>query len=177
MNHKQVKQAFYTPTPVARRVAARAEIAPGMSVLEPSCGEGALIKAVLEIAPVEITGYDTDADALDRIHLGSRDRISLVTRDFLKVEPSPTFDRVVMNPPFTRGADIEHVTHALGFVRPGGILVAITSPSWENAASRKAAAFRERLESFQYETEGIEAGSFKSSGTGIATMMLKVWVP
>ena len=37
------------------------------------------------------------------------------------------FDRVVMNPPFCRGRDLDHVRHALRFVAPGGRLVAIMS--------------------------------------------------
>lgn len=179
VNHQQVKQAFYTPEPLAQRVAQWADIKPGMTVLEPSCGEGALIKAVLAIASVEITGYDTDPFALDRARTRCTgyESLSLEIRDFLKVEAKPIFDRVVMNPPFTRGQDIEHVTHALGFVKPGGILVSITSPSWMGAASKKAQAFRERLYLLGHETEIIEKGAFKASGTGIATMMLKVHVP
>jgi hypothetical protein len=40
--------------------------------------------------------------------------------DFLTVEVVPQFDRVVMNPPFAKQADIWHVQHALKFLKPGG---------------------------------------------------------
>ena len=36
-----------------------------------------------------------------------------------------TFDRIVMNPPFDHGADIRHIEHARGKLKPGGRLVAI----------------------------------------------------
>ena len=36
-----------------------------------------------------------------------------------------TFDRIVMNPPFTNGDDIKHIMHALKMLKPGGRLVAI----------------------------------------------------
>src|SRR3546814_1986146 len=32
-----------------------------------------------------------------------------------------------MNPPFDRGRDCDHVRHALAFLKPGGVLVAIMS--------------------------------------------------
>ena len=35
------------------------------------------------------------------------------------------FDAVLMNPPFGRGADVEHITHALTMLKPGGCLVAL----------------------------------------------------
>ena len=36
-----------------------------------------------------------------------------------------TFDRIVMNPPFSRDQDARHVNHAFSFLKPGGKLVAI----------------------------------------------------
>src|SRR3546814_4046174 len=47
--------------------------------------------------------------------------------DFLTLPPSPIYDRIVMNPPFDRGRDCDHVRHAFGFLKPGGILVAVMS--------------------------------------------------
>ncbi len=35
------------------------------------------------------------------------------------------FDKILMNPPFENGADIRHIMHALGMLKPGGRLVAI----------------------------------------------------
>ncbi len=46
--------------------------------------------------------------------------------DFLQLNGDMgAFDRVVMNPPFENGADIKHIQHALGMLKPGGRLVAI----------------------------------------------------
>ena len=47
------------------------------------------------------------------------------------------FDRVVMNPPFGAGADIQHITHALKMLKPGGRLVALCANGpRQNAALR-----------------------------------------
>lgn len=94
VNHQQLKQAFYTPSDLAARVVEAAAIGPHMVVLEPSCGEGSLIAAVLASDPrVLVQGYDTDADALDRIPADPR--VKLDCRDFLAVPPW-LYDRVVM---------------------------------------------------------------------------------
>ena len=39
------------------------------------------------------------------------------------------YDRIVMNPPFEAGQDIDHVRHAFQFLKDGGRLVSIMSPS------------------------------------------------
>jgi len=48
-NLKQQFQAFYTPAPLAARMAELADVKPGMLVLEPSAGMGALAEAVNQV--------------------------------------------------------------------------------------------------------------------------------
>ena len=71
-----------------------------------------------------------------------------------------------MNPPATKGPDFKHVCHADDFLAPGGILVAITSP-WQPAT---LAELRKRVKTVT--AEPIPAGTFKESGTFIATQFL-----
>jgi hypothetical protein len=66
-----------------------------------------------------------------------------------------------MNPPFARQADIDHVLHAMQFLRRGGLLVAIMSASVKFRSNAKTAAFR-RLGGRILE---LPDGSFKTSGT------------
>src|SRR3546814_10577644 len=50
--------------------------------------------------------------------------------DFLSMTPAPLdreYDRVIMNPPFERRADIRHVNHASTFLKPNGLLVSVMS--------------------------------------------------
>ena len=59
--------------------------------------------------------------------------------DFLEMNGSiGDFDRIVMNPPFERGADIRHIRHAYEHLRPGGRLVAICA-----GGPRQVTAFRD----------------------------------
>jgi hypothetical protein len=60
--------------------------------------------------------------------------------DFLLLKPDPAnlYDRVVMNPPFDRERDIDHVMHALSFLKLDGFLIAIMSAGTEFRETRKA---------------------------------------
>jgi len=181
-------QAFYTPAPLADRVVAAAVAAGcikhGSTVLEPSAGEGALALAAIHRAAVSVTMYDIDEvalararDATSKVVASSGGSVCVGLHDFLHVVPAPTYDAVLMNPPFTRGADIAHVTHAWGFVRPGGVLVAIMSPHFQHASTKAAIAFRALLESLgnRVETEDIPAGTFEH--TGVATVLVLMRKP
>ncbi len=46
-------------------------------------------------------------------------------RDFLALPPDPTFDSVLVGPPYPGDSGIEHVRHAYQFLRPGGHLAAV----------------------------------------------------
>src|SRR3546814_13421981 len=66
--------------------------------------------------------------------------------DFLTLPPSPIYDRIVMNPPFDRGRDCDHVRHAFGFLKPGGILVAVMSARAEFRDDKRHRAFHRIVE-------------------------------
>lgn len=161
---------FPTPAAVVARMLDHAQITPGMRVLEPSAGHGAIADAVkaqgaeLQLCEVNCTlaeiltakGY-----AVDR-------------GDFLEAVPSPTFDRVVMNPPFENMQDVDHVRHAFGFLKPGGRLVAIMSPSPFFNGRSKGAEFRAWLDGLVHEVYDLPAGTFKESGTGVASKLVVI---
>jgi len=81
-----------------------------------------------------------------------------------------SFDRVVMNPPFSGRADIAHVRHAHSFLRPGGRLAAIMSNGVAFREDRLAREFRE----FVAANDGVISpnpdGAFLESGTGVRTV-------
>jgi hypothetical protein len=54
-------------------------------------------------------------------------------------------DKVLMNPPFEDGKDVEHVTKALSLLKPGGRLVAIMGNGAFYRHYNKDKAFREML--------------------------------
>lgn len=88
------------------------------NVLEPSCGDGALIRALRPFALHSLTGVDIDAKKVERCAAAHWPWPSLfVCSDFLKWSPSAEryFELAVMNPPFEDGQTERHILHALQF--------------------------------------------------------------
>lgn len=145
---------FPTPPEVAARVASYLELFDGCSVLEPSIGTGSLMRAILEEEPgATVQGYDVSRSLAEAA--------SATWADFLEVEQRPEFDRVAMNPPFSKGADMRHVSHALGFLKPGGVLVAIV------ADGPRQDRYFERFE----DIERLPSGTF--NGTGVRSRIIR----
>ena len=99
----------------------------------------------------------------------------MLSGDFLRVQPAANYDRVVMNPPFDRERDIDHVMHALKFLKPDGCLIAIMSAGTEFRETRKSVAFRELMDKMGAKWRDLPPGSFASVGTNCNTIMLRVW--
>jgi predicted RNA methylase len=99
----------------------------------------------------------------------------VVCADFLRLRPEPRYDRVVMNPPFDLQRDIDHVTHALKFLKPDGELVAIMSAGTEFRETAKAKAFRKLvIDQMRGRFTDLPAGSFAEVGTNVNTLILHV---
>lgn len=63
--------------------------------------------------------------------------------DFLALKPDPEslYDHVVMNPPFDRERDIDHIMHALDFLKPDGFLIAVMSAGTDFATPARPLLF------------------------------------
>ena len=165
---------FATPEPVIERMLAAADIKAGMKVLEPSAGAGDIATAIKEAVP------DVDLEVVE-FNYGLRKILELkglncTGKDFLAFDGGP-FDRIVMNPPFEKGADIDHVRRAYGMLKPGGRLVSIMGEGAFFRNGRKDRDFREWLEEVGGETEKNDEGAFKIGRfrtTGVHTRLVIV---
>lgn len=170
---------FPTPDDLAERVIEEAHLLrrseEPLEVLEPSAGTGQLSRrAAAKGAQVDCV--EIQADHVQRLRLlGCHRRI--YKADFFDLSPEATglYDRVIMNPPFDRERDIDHVMHALKFLKPGGFLIAIMSAHTEFAQTKKAVAFRELMEGMQAHFDDNPRGSFSSVGTNVNTIRLRVY--
>lgn len=121
---QQSHQFYPTPEHIAERVVELAEIAPGMSVLEPSAGNGDIAALVPGIECIEISQFRCDV-------LRSRG-LNVTQGDFLQI--SWQWDRIVMNPPFSEGRWQAHAKHAYDCLAPGGRMVAVLPVSAKGKA-------------------------------------------
>lgn len=167
---------FPTPAALADELVESMGVSEGMSVLEPSAGEGALVAAALARG-ARVTAVEFDAGRAERLK-ARFPNVRVIVGDFLAMTPAQLgmFDAVVMNPPFSLDgmpqADIDHVTHATRFVRPQGSVAAIMSRSVAFRDNAKTAAFREMVERNLGHIAEIDDGAFKASGTAVNTAMV-----
>ena len=163
---------FPTPKNIVEKMLDEADIKKGETVLEPSAGKGNIADEIrtqypdnaLEVAEIN----DSLAELLkEKGH-------SVVGDDFLATNKK--YDKIIMNPPFEKLQDIDHVKHAYDMLNPGGRLVAIMSESPFFNSAKKAEAFRTWLENVGGVSEKLPENSFKNSerSTGVNTRMVVI---
>jgi phospholipid N-methyltransferase len=162
-------QLFPTPRDVADRLVALADLDPGLRVLEPSAGTGRLLDAIATTASVELVAVEI-ANLLCR-RINTHPAVSrVVEADFLTLDAEALggpFDRIVMNPPFTRGQGVAHVEHARRLLKPGGRLAAILPGD--------PARYTD-LPDVEH-VEALPDGSFKESGTNVCASIVLIVAP
>lgn len=175
-------QYFPTPRRLAEEVVAMAGLDGSCRVLEPSCGNGALADVIWETGGSGIErllGIELNTD-MGRYLAGKPYQVMLGV-DFLEYcREHPAGDEwthIIMNPPFSRQQDVEHILAAYGMLAPGGILVSILSPSPFFRDNRKSREFRDWLDDLVADIVDVAPGAFKESGTNIAAKIIKVVKP
>jgi phospholipid N-methyltransferase len=163
---------FPTPPSLVDRLIELAEIEPHYTVLEPSAGQGAIADRIRPLVdPRNLYLVEILSENLSVLHGKGYDYPKLVPGDFLTTRFMPSgFDRVVMNPPFEKQADIDHVMHALGMLKAGGRLVSIMAAGVTFRDDRKAREFRSVVDVFGGTIETNPPGSFRESGTDVNTV-------
>lgn len=160
---------FPSPPAVVERLMDLADIERGMRVLEPSAGKGAIAYACADLGATVDCYELMDANF---VALAGDPTLGPVTKaDFLTIEPSPIYDRVVMNPPFLKQSDIKHVLHAHKFLKSDGLLVAVMSAGVEFRTDARTTAFKQFVEDHSGHIEQLPENSFKASGTGVRTVI------
>jgi hypothetical protein len=175
---RKIPGFFPTPRWSIDEMLNRAEIEPGMKVLEPSAGKGDILDAIAERHPeAERHGIESYSDLASLVREKGH---SVEHGDFLTHYPTGNDrpDRIVMNPPFESGQDMTHVQHAYNILKPGGKMVAIMSEGPFFRADSKANEFREWLDSVSGEVEAMPEGSFAGNDafrkTGVRTRMVTI---
>jgi predicted RNA methylase len=167
---------FATQPPLVSLVIAKANIQPGMTILEPSAGRAALAMAAADIVgKANVTCFELmpeNVTALKKLGFAQSGPV-----DFLEVKPEPIYDRVIANPPFSNFRDCAHIRKAYDFLKPGGVLVTIASTQWQTHDTRPAKEFRKYLDDLGANVEQIPAGAFRESGTNVATTLITLTKP
>jgi len=172
-NLKKEFQFFGTPDSLADILVDLADIHMDERILEPSAGQGAIVKAIDRC----ITGkkvYCFELMPVNRTILDKCHNAEILGDDFLKYDESVKFDKIIANPPFAKNQDILHIKKMYGCLNNGGRLVTIASNHWRTCNNKKETEFREWLSEKDSYVLDIESGEFKESGTNIATCMIVI---
>jgi len=179
---KNVFQFFPTPRPIAEMMCDMAEINQHSRVLEPSAGNGALVKVIAERGPQSIYAVEINPDM--KRYLNPLKEQSLMadrpflyeTADFLtlNLKAKISVNRVIMNPPFSKQQDIDHIYEAFNVLCNGGILVSVISESPFFRTNSKSINFIGFLADNGAEITLLPEGSFKESGTMVRARVVKI---
>ena len=166
---------FHTPVAIVDRMIELADINENHLILEPSAGQGhiadKLIKITENVIVCEI--LETNCNILESKQIACSGEFFRFVKQSQRV--GRLFDRIVMNPPFERQADIDHVTAAYGLLAPGGVLVTIMSAGVLFRENKKTQEFRVNImDPHGTYLDRFPAGAFKESGTMVNTILLRL---
>jgi hypothetical protein len=166
-------QFYPTPKTVAETVNDALHLRGGETILEPSCGDGALMDELAArnadlrenrmSGPVTVTGVEYDGGRAAQARAKGH---HVMVANFLQVAPEESFDAVVMNPPFYGKHWLKHLRHAIRFLKPGGRLVCILPATAHYDHDEAVGDWRD-----------LPVGSFASSGTNVPTGYCIYWKP
>lgn len=166
---------FPTPDSTASNVIEKAQLhgPAGLRILEPSAGTGQLSSRAARLRH-SVDCVEVQPHLVELLKRDERYN-EVLERDFLQMAASPHYDRVIMNPPFDRERDIDHVVHALKFLKPDGFLIAIMSAGTMFRETKKSIAFRKLIADMGGRFTDLPERSFAEAGTNINTCYVRVW--
>lgn len=170
---KKEFQFFETPEHLVSQMVEMLELTEDHTILEPSAGRGAIIDYIPKLPGCVVCALELNHDNYEILtkKVGIVENADFLTFDFGMWEE---FDRIIMNPPFTKQQDIDHIWHAWSLLEKGGILVSVVSESPFFRDNRKSTNFRQLLSDTDAEIIINPEGTFKSSGTMVRTRLIKI---
>ena len=147
-------QFYPTPRKVIDTILKSVYIQKGDKVLEPSCGDGAILDALRENGFV-CRGIEYDTGRAMQARAKGH---PVLIANFLECEPEPIYDYIVANPPFSGLHYLKHIEHAMKFLKPNGTLIAVLpANAWYKHKKIKG------------RWSDLPIGSFRESGTNVNT--------
>ena len=173
---KKLPGLFPTPKPIIYKMLELADIHGADSILDPSCGKGDILDAIKNAHPdINLVGIEYNRTLRDvLVAKGYGETVEFA--DFLEHEGE--YDRILMNPPFEKMAEIEHVRHAFNLLAPGGRLVGVMSKGPFFRSDNKSREFREWLDGHDHEVEELPEDAFRGveafRQTGVQTCLVTI---
>jgi predicted RNA methylase len=176
INLKKELQFFETPAEMATEMIIMADLQNGDTILEPSAGKGAILDSMSRY--IKSNGLQgVNITAVEQNHQNNNILLEkgyiAHTLDFLEFT-GMKFNKIIMNPPFTKQQDIDHVLHAYSLLSNDGVLVSVVSESPFFRGNKKSLNFRKFILDRSVEERKNKKGAFKASGTMVETRIIKL---
>lgn len=174
-NLKKEFQFFATPDDVSDWIVRRFMfLRPDFKVLEPSAGQGSIIKAIHRSCHAVNVDYCELMD-VNRTFLSKIPNTTFLQDDFLTLTGKENYyDLIVANPPFSKNQDIDHIRKMYDCLNEGGRIVTIASTHWQISNNKKETEFKNWLEEIDAEIHEIPKGTFKESGTMVSSVLIVI---
>ena len=157
--YQQVPDFFPTPGEIVARMLQLATVQPHHRCLDPEGGAGDICLALRDLGVKHIDCFELNAGLVEALTLLGFPPLG---RDFLTATPRPIYERILMNPPFSKDVHIQHVRYAYDWLAPGGELVAVL-PMEHPSRIKKRRQFSEWLDSIGADRHPNPPKSFTSS--------------
>jgi len=170
-------QFYPTPIALAQKAWAKFKNKDFSRVLEPSAGQGDLLKAIPNrVRPMNIDACEIDMGMHDTLRkLDSDHKVSVVGFDFLAMNQGAMYSHVIMNPPFAHG--VQHVLHAWEIIWDGEIVAILNAETLRNPFSAERRQLNELI-ARHGSVEFIEGGfagtdALRKTNVDVALVWLK----
>jgi predicted RNA methylase len=173
VDKKKEYQYFFTPKSIVKEMIELAEIKSTDILLEPEAGTG----SILEEFPKE-NSYIAIELMPENCKILKNKGYFVLEGDFLKLSVDSQLslhaDKIIMNPPFSKQQDIDHVLNAWKCLNNNGTLVSIVSESPFFRENKKSQDFRKFLQEKNAKIIKLNDGAFRESGTLVNTRIVKI---
>lgn len=132
---KKEFHAFYTPDFISKELIELANLNSKDIILEPSAGEGNLIKNIIKFTE-NIVAVEINQEAYQELKEKFND-IVIYNQDFLLFRSDIKFDKVIMNPPFNKNEWVKHIKHCFSMLKDNGEIFAIIPDALHNSYFKK----------------------------------------
>jgi hypothetical protein len=169
--YTKVPDFFPTPPAIIDRMLRLASIEPSHRVLEPSAGSGDICLALRQLGVERIDCFEVNSGLMEALTILGFEPSG---RDFLTTTPRPIYDRILMNPPFSKDAYIDHVRASYDWLAPGGELVAVLPNGYRDSRitqRREFAHWLDRLGDNNY-ANPTDAFTKSDRSCGVSTHLI-----
>lgn len=167
-------QFFATPKEIAEELVSMADMEAWHTVLEPSAGQGAIVKAIQSMYDMTKNIVCVELNHANAEVLRGLDGVYVIETDFLGLDFIDPFDRIIANPPFSHNQDIKHLRKMYDCLKRDGRMVCVTSRHWCDSSDKECVEFREWLNEKTHYVVPVPAGAFSESGTNVETCIVVI---